>query len=625
MTISRAYVSRPSFPSRRGTIGLTAALTVAASVLTAGPAALPAVAQEPTTIPAIQGRAHRSPLEGQVVSDVPGIVTVTRNNGFYLQDPAPDGDPATSEALFVFTGGRPGVAVGHRVAVSGTVTEFRPGGSSAPENLTTTEITRPTVRVLDTGGPVPVPTTIGRGGRVPPGEVIEDDASGDVEQPGVPFDPAEDGLDFYESLEGMRVQVVDAVAAGPTNRFEELPVLPDGGAGAGVRSVRGGIVVRPNDFNPERVILDDGPGVSMPLADVGDVLPGAVAGVLDYSFGNVKLVVDAAPAVVRGGLTHEITDPQAATEFAVATMNVENLDARDPAEKFAELAEQVVGNLRAPDVIAVEEIQDDDGSADTAVVSAQQTWQRLVSAIAAAGGPAYDWRSIDPLDDQDGGQPGGNIRVGFLFRTDIDLEFVDRPGGDATTPVRVQEIGTSGKVRLSISPGRIDPGEPAWLDSRKPLVGEFKFRGETVFVVANHWASKGGDNPLFGRVQPPARPTEVQRDAQARVVADFVEELFAVEPGARLVVAGDLNDFEFSTAVRTLTATGLTDLPATLPQPERYTYVFEGNSQVLDHLLLSPSLARLPFAYDIVHVNAEFAAAASDHDPQVVRLPLKRG
>jgi predicted extracellular nuclease len=67
---------------------------------------------------------------------------------------------------------------------------------------------------------------------------------------------------------------------------------------------------------------------------------------------------------------------------------------------------------------------------------------------------------------------------------------------------------------------------------------------------------------------------------------------------------------------------GLTDLPATLPLPERYTYVFDGNSQVLDHLLLSPRLAQRHYEYDIVHVNAEFADQVSDHEPQVVRLRL---
>ena len=143
-------------------------------------------------------------------------------------------------------------------------------------------------------------------------------------------------------------------------------------------------------------------------------------------------------------------------------------------------------------------------------VAADQTFALLIDAISAVGGPTYDWRSIDPVNNSDGGQPGGNIRVGFLFRTDNpDLQFVDRPGGGSTTAVDVVKI--AGQVQLTSSPGRIDPTNTAFANSRKPLAAEFVFRGKTVFVVANHWNSKGGDNPLFGRFQPPVAVTETQR------------------------------------------------------------------------------------------------------------------
>ena len=88
-----------------------------------------------------------------------------------------------------------------------------------------------------------------------------------------------------------------------------------------------------------------------------------------------------------------------------------------------------------------------------------------------------------------------------------------------------------------------------------------------------------------------------------------------------MVVLGDLNDFDYSQTADILTGGGLlTDLPRTLPLPERYTYVFEGNSQVLDHILLTRALTR--FDYDVVHVNSEFTDQVSDHEPQVVRLRL---
>jgi uncharacterized protein len=302
----------------------------------------------------------------------------------------------------------------------------------------------------------------------------------------------------------------------------------------------------------------------------------------------------------------------------VGSFNVENLRPSDSAEKFRRLAETLVGNLRAPDVVAVEEIQDNDGATNSGNTAANLTWEKLIAAIEAAGGPTYDYRQIDPVDGQDGGEPGGNIRVGFLFRTDRGLEFVDRPGGTSTTGTAVEETGHG--ARLTFSPGRIDPGNPAFTNSRKPLAGEFTWRGRTLFVVANHFNSKGGDDPLFGRFQPPVRHTETQRHQQAAVVNGFADELLEADKHARLVVLGDLNDFDFSATLDILEGGELHNLMDTLPERERYSYVFDGNSQALDQILVSDALRSPRPEYDSVHVNSEFADQISDHDPQVARL-----
>ena len=566
----------------------------------------------------IQAATHFSPLDDRAVADVTGIVTVVRNNGFWFQDPAPDADPATSEGILVFTGSAPSVSIGDAILVNGVADEFFPGGVDTT-NLSTTEITSPAIQLVSSGNPLPPATVIGAGGRLPPTDVIDDDATGDVNTSGT-FDAATDGIDFYESLEGMRVQVNDAVAVGPTNAFGEVPVVGDDSASAGIDTIRGGVVIAPDDFNPERILLDD-TLMPTPIVDVGDGFTTPVVGVMDYSFGNFKLNVTASLTRVDGGLDQETTRAPRDREIAVATYNVENLDSSDgPA--FARHAELIVDHLRSPDLIAIEEIQDNDGLTDSTVTDASATWDALVAAIVAAGGPAYEYRQIDPVDDQDGGQPGGNIRVGFLFRVDRGLTFIDRPGGDATTATDV--VATPAGPRLSLSPGRVDPQDPAWVDSRKPLVGEFVMRGRRVFVIVNHFASKGGDDPLFGRFQPPTRFTEVQRHAQAQVVNDFVDEILAVEPRANVIVLGDINDFEFSETVELLEGGVLTTLMDTLPKEERYSYVFEGNSQVLDQILVSGNLlGTFGIDYDPVHVNSEFADQASDHDPQVARLDLR--
>jgi predicted extracellular nuclease len=591
----------------------------------------------PAQIGQVQGAAHISPYSGRTVA-VEGIVIAERGSNTWIQDLTPDEDPDTSEALLVFGSVvSNAVVVGDHVQVRGTVTEFRPGctpscapTSSAFSNLTITELASPGVGVTKLGTAAPPPATvIGAGGRVPPTQVIENDsATGDVETSNT-FDAGQDGIDFYETLEHMLVQVNNPVVVGPRNSFGEILVLADDGAGASVRTARGGILVRDvdpatvgdyrnGDFNPERIMLDD-LFVATPSVDVADHFTSA-AGVMTYDFANYKIAVSSILAEIDGELQREVTRVPLDQEIVVGTYNVENLDPSDGS--FARHAELIVNHLRSPDVLAIEEVQDNDGATNTAVTDASVTWNMLIAAIQAAGGPLYEFRQIDPVDDQDGGEPGGNIRVGFLFRTDRGASFVDRPGGDSTTPTTV--VDDPSGPQLSFSPGRVDPLNPAYSSSRKPLAGEFRMHGKNVFVVALHLSSKGGDQPLFGRFQPPARSSEVARHAQAESVNAFVDQIVAADPNANVIVLGDVNDFDFSETVQILEGGVMTTLMDTLPPAERYSYVFEGNSQVLDQILVSNNLlGNFPIDYDPVHVNSEFADQASDHDPQVARLDLR--
>ncbi|WP_031506824.1 endonuclease/exonuclease/phosphatase family protein [Streptomyces megasporus] len=599
----------------------TAALTVAAltSILPAVPAVAADGGGDTVRVHDVQGTTRVSPLAGEWVSEVPGVVTGVRahgSRGFWIQDTAPDDDPATSEGVFVYTGSAPTVSVGDLVRVSGTVDEYRPGGDSSG-NQTVTQISRPRVTVVSSGHALPEPVVLDSD-TVPAAYAPQGDpaAGGGVE--GLELRPDTYALDFYEALEGMAVRVRDARVVGPSTAHAELwvTVRPEDNP-----TRRGGTVygdyARPN---PGRVKIESLVPLAQepfPTANTGDVLSGATTGPLDYDqYGGYLVAARELGAVVDGGLERERTRPRRPGELAVATYNVENLHPGNDQVKFDRLARGVVENLASPDILALEEIQDDNGPENDEVVSADRTVSRFVEAIVAAGGPRYDWRSIDPVDDADGGQPGGNIRNVFLFDPER-VSFVDRPGADAGTAVGVRR--ERGRAVLTHSPARIAPHDAAWEDSRKPLAGEFRFRGRTVVVIANHFASKGGDQPLHAAVQPPNRSSEVQRVAQAKVVNHFVRQVLAVERKAKVVVLGDINDFEFSATTRALTAGGaLRSAVLSLPPSERYTYVFDGNSQVLDQTLVSPGIRR--FDYDIVHVNAEFADQASDHDPQVIRF-----
>ena len=202
------------------------------------------------------------------------------------------------------------------------------------------------------------------------------------------------------------------------------------------------------------------------------------------------------------------------------------------------------------------------------------------------------------------------------MRVLLALAFVDRPGGTSTNSTAVEQ--TRRGPQLTFSPGRIQSDDPAFTTSRKPLAGEFTWKNKRLIVVANHFNSKGGDDPLFGHRQPPVRSSEEQRHRQATIVNAFARDIQRADPLADYVVLGDLNDFEFSRTVQILQGFQMLDLYYLLPPDERYSYV--GNSQALDHILVSPSLLFPLPDYDSVHVNSEFAVQQSDHDLQVVRL-----
>jgi hypothetical protein len=155
-------------------------------------------------------------------------------------------------------------------------------------------------------------------------------------------------------------------------------------------------------------------------------------------------------------------------------------------------------------------------------------------------------------------------------------------------------------------------------------VGEFVYRGEKVFAIVNHFNSKGGDDPLMGRFQPPVQISATQRHKQATIVGDFVSQITAADSNANVIVIGDLNDFEFSETVTILKNAGLHDFIETLPLNQRYSYEFEGNAQVLDHIMGSDAVFARLVEFDAVHVNAEFADQASDHDPSVIRVLFNR-
>jgi len=545
----------------------------------------------------IQGAGHLSPFNGVHVT-TEGIVTAVDADGargFWIQDPTGDGNDQTSDAVFVFTGAVPTVSVGQLVRVEGNVNEFR---GSDPNNLSITEIDSPAITVISSGNALPAATVVGSGGRLPPTEVIDNDNF-------TVFDPNQDAIDFYETLEGMRVTVPNAQAIGPTSGAATW-IVGDLGANATGMNSAGGITISAGDINPERIqIFFDG-GVSStavkPNAVTGDHL-GDVTGILHYFGGDYELLPTAIGSTGSGPvvLPKETTTLHGDAEhLTVGALNVENLDPLDAQAKFDALALNIVNNLGAPDIVGLEEVQDADGAGNGTNYSGHPTADKLIAAIKAAGGPTYVYVEVAPTgNNQNGGESNGNIRQGYLYNDDR-VDFVSASQITDTTPAN---------------------GD-TYANSRKPLVGVFTFGGETVTLVDVHNTSRLGSEGLFGQHQPATNEGDARRLEQTSFVKTYVEGLVAADPDARVVVMGDFNAFQFEPSLTQLESGGaLTNLTNLLPTNERYSYNFDGNNQQIDHMLASPELYA-GAQFDIVHINANQAAAnqTSDHDGSVARF-----
>jgi len=546
-------------------------------------------------IHALQGAGHTSPHVGELVESS-GVVTWVTGHGFFLQDRDGDDDPRTSDALFVYTGDAPAQSVGDRVTVRGQVNEYVPGGADT-HNLSTTELRSFDIETLARGTALPPSVVVGLKGRLPPTEIIDDDGL-------TSFDPEEDGIDFFESLEAMRVELPELRVVAPQNGFGEVyGVLPGDGRATGLNR-NGGITIRPADFNPERVKIQLSPDTTPPIAPaVGDALDG-VTGVLSYSFGNFELL----PTASFGFLHEPVARAKASlrrgtNQLTVASFNLRNLGP-DDADRMNRIAVQIVYHLATPDLIGVQEVQDDDGSVDSGRVGARLTAAALIAAIEKAGGPTYAYLDLPPTDGQDGGKPGANIRVAYLY--------------DPNRVVLALE-----STRRIVDP-RPSDGD-AFKSSRKPLVATFRFNGASITFVNTHFTSRRGSDPLFGSFQPPGIGGASTRAAQAREVKAFVADALTRDSDALFVVLGDMNEFWFGEPLKLLVSKDpdglLENLDQMLAPEERYSYLYQGNSQQLDHILASPQLSRHA-AFEIVHLNAEFADSPSDHDPVLARFDL---
>ncbi len=358
-------------------------------------------------------------------------------------------------------------------------------------------------------------------------------------------------------LEGMLIQINDPTIVGADERYGEVYVLADGGSASSHKlSENGSILLSDAYQNPELLTLDD---VLNPITNSstkefydktftpkpGDSFEASIKGIVSYGFGKYKIYnTETLPSVKDSGLQREITSIMPEEDkLTVSAYNIENFDPSDGQEKSDKIAESIVTNLRLPDIIALVEVQDNDGATNSSVVEADQSYQFLIDSISkeslrlTGNEVTYKFTDIAPIEDTEGGQPGGNIRVGYIYREDrVSLVNPNRGGSDEAVSI------VDG--HLSKNPGRIDPLNSAFDSTRKSLAAEFEFKGEQIIVINNHFSSKRGDEPDFGENQPPVKGSEPNRHKQAQVINDFVDTIFASNAEANVVVLGDMNDYQ---------------------------------------------------------------------------------
>jgi len=544
----------------------------------------------------IQGSGESSPLEGSRVI-VTGVVTAVGPDGFFIQTSG-DGNPDTSDGIFVFTGGTPAVSVGDEVEVTGEVTEF----------FGFTEISNsPQVSVIGTGT-VPAPIVF----------------NADVPSP----DPAAPSCAIeFECYEGMLVEIPAGIVASPNQSFGSDPIAEVHVTAGPMRPFREpgvefpGLPAQPLipiwDGNPEVFELDpDKLGLPNQIIPARSTF--SAIGVIGYEFGGYELwptELNVTPATlpipVRAADSTEATvgslnvlrlfddvDDPATVNAAGATRDDVVVSADEYTLRLAKFSSYIVDVMGTPDILAIQEVE------KLAVL------EDLATAIAALDADAnYSAYLIE-------GNDVGTIDVGFLVRDVVDVLSVTQLGADEL---------------LSVDGSLLHDRPPLLLDGL--VDGTFP-----VSVMVLHMRSLGGIE---------TERTQQKRYEQAQSVAQKVQDIQSTNPDVNLVVIGDFNAFEFtdgyvdlagmikgdfdpaqslvcsSNSCDDLVSPDLNDEVTNVVATERYSFIFGGSAQVLDHAMTSDGLGSLVTGLEFARGNVDAAVILEEDDGTLAPLPLR--
>ena len=519
----------------------------------------------------VQGDTDVSPYEGGIVTVAGVVVGFFEGNssehgnfdGFFLQDTTGDGDTDTSDGIFIDYGSlNVSVSVGDIVTVTGAVEEYSEweGEACPADEGCVTQIAVESTSDIVTGGNTTLPLVVILD---PPGDPIEAAA-------------------YYESLEGMLVTLpMTGVVVGPTS-FNTIHVVP---GDAGVDRVLRNTPEEGMTFGVRHYeLFGDINGNDAPGLIVGSIVDNA-DGPFTFSYGAYMVATqegDAWNTVSSAPVPTEVPEFPAAMpdSFTAATFNTLNFD--DPTDEQMTKVVSTVVQLNGPTFIALQEISVSDVMTD------------LLDNLEMVG---YDYVFANSHPDI------GNHGVALIWRTDQIIT------GTAST--QYQSCSTLGSSSALAYDDYCDGTGLFPLFSRRPVVVTATVAltgGDSieVVVIANHFKSKLGGTP-----------SDLRRLEQAEFVASLADDFVVNTP--HVMVLGDLNDFEDSPPLEAMYASGnLTSTWGMVAPESRYTFIFRGVSQILDHVLVSPALLPWLEMVDPLHMNADFPFAPFTNDDTVV-------
>ena len=559
----------------------------------------------PFEIYEIQGAGDASPYADQTVITQGNIVTAVGPNGFAMQTPdeRTDGDVNTSDGIFVFTGSAPSVSVGDLVDVTGEVIEF----------FGYTEFTsNPEVTVTSAGLPLPTPVTF--------------DAATPSPDPTSPSCAIE-----FECYEGMLVEIAHGAVTGPNQRFGSDPLAEVFITAAANRTFREPGIEFPGiaglpvwDGNPEVFELD-ADKLGLPNEPIPAGSSFSATGIIGFEFGGYELWPTSL-SVVSGDFPRSVRH-RSWFETTVGSLNLFRLyDDIDDApginplgeetddtvvsteeyqRRLGKFADYIVHGMKTPDIIGVQEVES----------------LKVLEDLAHAVNAVNPWAQYRAYLIE--GNDIGSIDVGFLVRK---------------WRVWVWRIEQLGAEETYTDP---ETGLPDLLHDRPPLVLKGWSGLMPINVMVVHNRSLGGIETE--RVQ-------IKRFEQAQSIAQKVQDIQSQRFRRNLVVVGDFNAFQFSDGYvdavghirgdfdpadallsgADLVEPNLMNQLMSLPEEERYSFIFRGNAQVLDHALTSRSLDLRSRGMQYARGNADAAVdlvnddtttlRASDHDGLVLYL-----